>query len=353
MLKSIGLHTRFTRNIVVVTILLLLAAGAFTTGLLLPIQAAPSAQEQEATPTPGSMMDNNMMNQGMMGSGMSMAQMGAMMDQMMAHMHGMMGTMAMTGTMPMSGTMPMAGMVPTCAMMYSMPMTDTMPMSSTMPMSGTMPMMDMTAMTDTMHMAYAGMMMQMMGMMQMHMGCMQMMMGAMMSGGGMGADIMGGGMMGEMPGMGTAQRVAFDAMFIDSMIEHHQGAIDMAEMALEQAEHEELYTLAEEIIAAQTAEIEQMQSWRSEWYPDLAPTGGMQMGMDEMMISEDESVPFDQRFIEAMISHHQGAISMAEMALTQAEHGEIRTLAEDIIAAQTAEIEQMQGWLAEWYGATN
>jgi uncharacterized protein (DUF305 family) len=44
---------------------------------------------------------------------------------------------------------------------------------------------------------------------------------------------------------------------------------------------------------------------------------------------------------------------MAEMALEQAEREEIRTLADAIIAAQTAEIEQMQGWLAEWYGVTD
>src|SRR5688572_232786 len=85
-----------------------------------------------------------------------------------------------------------------------------------------------------------------------------------------------------------------DAQFIDSMIEHHQGVIDMAEAALGQAEHEELRTLSEKIVAAQTTEIEQMQSWRSEWYPDLPPTGGMEMGMGDMMISEVESVPFNQ-----------------------------------------------------------
>jgi uncharacterized protein (DUF305 family) len=142
----------------------------------------------------------------------------------------------------------------------------------------------------------------------------------------------------------------FDTQFIDSMIEHHQGAIGMAEVALEQAEHKEIRTLAEDIIAAQSAEIEQLQSWRSEWYPDLAPTGGMEMAMGTMGINEDASVPFDQRFIGAMISHHQGAIDMAQMALEQAEHEEVRTLAEAIIAAQTAEIEQMLGWLADWYG---
>ena len=142
----------------------------------------------------------------------------------------------------------------------------------------------------------------------------------------------------------------FDATFIDGMIEHHQGAIEMAEMVLEEAEHEEIRTLSEGIIAAQTSEIGQMQSWRSAWYPDLAPTGGMQMSMGDMTISDDASVPFDQRFLEAMISHHQGAIDMAKMAREEAEHAEIRTLAEAIITAQEAEIEQMQGWLTEWYG---
>jgi uncharacterized protein (DUF305 family) len=142
----------------------------------------------------------------------------------------------------------------------------------------------------------------------------------------------------------------FDALFIDSMIEHHQGAIDMAEMVVEQAELEEVRTLAEAIIAAQSTEIEEMRTWREEWFPGLAPTGGMQMDMGDMEIRDDESVPFDQRFIEAMISHHQGAIHMAEMALEQAEREEIRTLAEAIIAAQQVEIEQMQNWLDEWYG---
>lgn len=141
----------------------------------------------------------------------------------------------------------------------------------------------------------------------------------------------------------------FDAQFIDSMIEHHQGAVVMAQQALTAAEHEELRTLAKAVIAAQTEEIEQMTSWRQSWYPALAPTAGMGMSMGEMTISSDESKPFDQRFIEAMISHHQGAITMAQMAQHMAEHSEIKTLAAAIITAQQAEIEQMQGWLSAWF----
>jgi uncharacterized protein (DUF305 family) len=152
--------------------------------------------------------------------------------------------------------------------------------------------------------------------------------------------------------MNTNTEAPFDATFIDSMIEHHRGAITMAEQALENSERPELRSLAQAIIAAQTAEIEEMQQWREAWFSDLRPTNGMEMGMGEMSISTDESTPFDQRFIEAMISHHQGAIDMAEMALEMSERKEIRELAETIVAAQSAEIEQMRNWLEEWYNIT-
>jgi uncharacterized protein (DUF305 family) len=142
----------------------------------------------------------------------------------------------------------------------------------------------------------------------------------------------------------------FDAQFIDSMIEHHQGAIAMAEQVLAESERSELRQLAEQIIADQTGEIAEMSVWRQEWYPDLPATSGMDMGMGDMEISADESKPFDQRFLEAMIAHHQGAIDMAKVAQERAERAEIRTLAAAIIAAQEAEIEQMRAWLAEWFG---
>jgi uncharacterized protein (DUF305 family) len=93
-----------------------------------------------------------------------------------------------------------------------------------------------------------------------------------------------------------------------------------------------------------------MQQWRKQWYPDLAPTAGISMDMGDMEISTDTSIPFDQRFITAMIAHHQGAIAMAKDAQQQAEHAEIKTLAQDIITAQEAEITQMQQWQQAWFG---
>jgi uncharacterized protein (DUF305 family) len=58
---------------------------------------------------------------------------------------------------------------------------------------------------------------------------------------------------------------------------------------------------------------------------------------------------FDKAFIEEMITHHEGAVVMAQMALTNAKHDEIKTMANAIISAQTSEIAQMKEWLTSWY----
>lgn len=57
---------------------------------------------------------------------------------------------------------------------------------------------------------------------------------------------------------------------------------------------------------------------------------------------------FDEAFIDEMIDHHQGAIDMANLAKTSAKHQEIKDLANDIISAQTTEINLMQGWQKTW-----
>lgn len=161
------------------------------------------------------------------------------------------------------------------------------------------------------------------------------------------------------PGPGTATNMddmkmkdgnqPFDERFIDSMIMHHQGAIAMAQTAQAEAEHPELKTMADAIITAQAAEIKQMQAWRTAWFPNAPASQGLEMGMGAMQIAEEPSKPFDLRFIEAMIPHHQSAIDMANLALTKTEHAEIKTLAANIIQAQTAEIAQMQTWKAAWF----
>lgn len=57
----------------------------------------------------------------------------------------------------------------------------------------------------------------------------------------------------------------FDKAFITGMIEHHQGAIDMANLAKQYAGHDEIKSMADAIISAQTSEINQMREWQKSW----------------------------------------------------------------------------------------
>jgi uncharacterized protein (DUF305 family) len=123
----------------------------------------------------------------------------------------------------------------------------------------------------------------------------------------------------------------------------------MANQALTQAERPEITELANAIITAQEDEIGQMKAWRTSWYPDLAETSGMEMDMGPMEVPDGDA-PFEQRFIQAMIPHHESAVMMAQDALQNAERQEIKDLAQEIITAQEGEIAQMRQWLQEWYG---
>jgi uncharacterized protein (DUF305 family) len=67
----------------------------------------------------------------------------------------------------------------------------------------------------------------------------------------------------------------FDREFIDMMIPHHQGAIRMARVELEKGENRELKELAESIIDAQAKEIDEMNTWRVEWFGAVSPAGGV------------------------------------------------------------------------------
>lgn len=156
----------------------------------------------------------------------------------------------------------------------------------------------------------------------------------------------------------------FDLRFIDAMVPHHQGAVKMAQEALQKSKRPEIKKLAQSIIADQDKEIAQMQQWRKSWYASAATTpmawdsktksmmpmtqnqmNGMMMNMD-LGAADDQ---FDLRFINAMIPHHESAIVMANDAKQKSKRPEIQKLATTIISSQQAEIDQMKQWRKAWY----
>lgn len=157
----------------------------------------------------------------------------------------------------------------------------------------------------------------------------------------------------DMDGITMTSEGVTDAGFVNDMTPHHESAIEMAEVAQRRAEHPEIARLADQIVDAQTSEIEELGqiSDRLEVSDDATLGLSMEaMGMEMDAGSLETAEPFDQAFIDMMIPHHQGAIEMAQVELQDGNDAQTRKLAQRIIDAQTREIEEMNSWRTEWYG---
>ena len=99
-----------------------------------------------------------------------------------------------------------------------------------------------------------------------------------------------------------------------------------------------------------------MRQWRQNWYgtatgsslPSMmngSMMSGAMMNREQMRQMMGANADFDRMFLQMMIPHHEAAIAMAQQALTQAQHPEIKTFAQGIIMTQRAEIGEMQGYL--------
>lgn len=155
-----------------------------------------------------------------------------------------------------------------------------------------------------------------------------------------------------------------DSHFIEQMIPHHEDAITMAKLAQANARHPEINQLAENIIDSQSKEISQMKIWYEDWFEKKVPSGvqvmsdqGMMgrgrmhmgmMGNETDMARFENAEDFDKTFIEEMIPHHQMAVMMANMLKGGTQRVEMEQLAENIITAQTDEINQMRQWYVDW-----
>ena len=146
---------------------------------------------------------------------------------------------------------------------------------------------------------------------------------------------------------------AYDKAFLADMIVHHDGALNMAEMANGAATDQNIKNLAANINATQGREIARMNELQEKWgYQKTSGhmmTGGDMEMMEGMTMMGEElkdltGAAFDKKFLSLMIDHHQQAIDMARPAATNAEHQEVKDLANAIIAAQTKEIEDMKTW---------
>ncbi|MGP4005896.1 DUF305 domain-containing protein [Streptomyces sp. 4N124] len=142
---------------------------------------------------------------------------------------------------------------------------------------------------------------------------------------------------------------AADVSFARMMIEHHSQALEMTELAPDRAESTKIKKLAERIAAAQKPEIEGMKGWlkthgqkETGGGHDHASMPGMATEGQLSNLRKAKGKAFDQLFITLMITHHEGAVTMATEVKAQGNNVQIEEMADDTVAQQTSEINRMR-----------
>lgn len=173
----------------------------------------------------------------------------------------------------------------------------------------------------------------------------------------------------------TADHNDADVAFATDMIEHHAQAIQMANYTIgRDGVDPRIAELAEEIRVSQTQEIDTMSGWLREWGEPVPETGfatgdshshseepggsmgspdgghadmpGM-MGPEEMQaLADAPDEKFDAMWLEMMVEHHQGAISMAQEIQDDGKAEDVADLAADIESVQRVEVKDLRRWLA-------
>jgi uncharacterized protein (DUF305 family) len=147
-----------------------------------------------------------------------------------------------------------------------------------------------------------------------------------------------------------------DVMFAQMMIPHHEQAIELSDIALDPTvgASEDVRRLATAIKAAQDPEIAEMKALLSGWgvSTEMDPDMDHSEMMDGMLttgelesLSQLRGAAFDRAWMESMIKHHEGAVSMAQDVLADGVNTEMRALATAIESAQTGEIAEMRALL--------
>jgi uncharacterized protein (DUF305 family) len=143
-----------------------------------------------------------------------------------------------------------------------------------------------------------------------------------------------------------------DVSYARMMITHHAQALELTELAPSRAESAKLKALAERISAAQGPEIAAMRSWlkdygQSEKSKDHthAAMPGMATEAQLKKLRAAKGKAFDELFLTLMITHHEGAITMATDVKGQGNNVRIEEMADDVVAQQTSEINRMRNML--------
>ena len=159
----------------------------------------------------------------------------------------------------------------------------------------------------------------------------------------------------------TPGEYSVEAGFARDMAAHHEQAVEMAEVIRSRTADPRMRTLATDIALTQQAQIGRMRGWLDSWglgatatTPPMKWAGHAAAGMPGMatrpqinrLMSLDVAAA-EGEFLQMMVTHHRGGVSMANAAVDLATDPQVRSLAASIVRSQTAEIDLLEQLLRE------
>jgi uncharacterized protein (DUF305 family) len=162
--------------------------------------------------------------------------------------------------------------------------------------------------------------------------------------------------------LSRVQFTAADVRFMQGMIGHHAQALEMAALLPERTRRDDMRLLAKRIDVSQADEIQMMQRWleargqqvpgphahHAPGAPGMPAMPGMLTAEEMRRLADARADAFDRLFLELMIKHHEGALTMVKELYSSAGAGqesEIYAFASDVDADQRMEIDRMRGML--------
>ena len=148
---------------------------------------------------------------------------------------------------------------------------------------------------------------------------------------------------------------ATDRAFAGEMVRHHMLAIQMATLASDRSRSPDIRRLSGGIVSAQRREVATLTAVDRRLAAAGVATGSLGIdqgmaGMDMNLAELRRAQPFDRQFIDMMVPHHRGAIRMARVELARGQNATLRRLAENVVSAQSREIDEMNAMRVKRFG---
>lgn len=142
--------------------------------------------------------------------------------------------------------------------------------------------------------------------------------------------------------LGQADRLV-DLRYLNAMTAHHRAAMLLAEQA-QASERTEIRELATAILAGEPALIEELTTWKQEWYNDPR-------GVKDPVVAQLGSVnaTFDLRFLNALIAHHEAGIAMTQEIRRKSSRAEVLDNADAVEQFLTTTLVTFKEWRSSWY----